>query len=215
MLNPKHILSTYCQLLWPLAAFFLLWLFSPLAIAEASVATMEIAAASVAEVSTGDEADRVPADVATTGVVTKSSAPAANPSTYYSTMGGNSKPGSGGHLLSVTLALSLIVVLIVAVSWFIRRFSQGMFINSAQMKIIASLPLGTRERIMLVDVGGQQLLLGVTANQINTLHVFSEPIASPTPAATVSDFSRKLMSVLQQKNSQADTAANNNPPGQV
>lgn len=133
---------------------------------------------------------------------------------YYSTATSNNKVGSGSHLMSVTFALLFIVLLIVAVSWFMRRFGSGVFASTSQMKIVATMPLGTRERILLVDVGGQQLLLGVTATQINTLHVFSEPVDIGAPAAPVSDFSRKLMTLLQQKNNQSDTATNNNLPGQ-
>lgn len=137
-----------------------------------------------------------------------------NNTPYYSSDASNNKVGSGSHLLSVTFALFFIVLLIVAVSWFIRRFGSGVFASNPHMKILAAMPLGTRERVILVEVGGQQLLLGVTASQINTLHVFSEPVDLGTPTAPVSDFSRKLMTLLQQKNNPSDTTANNNSQGQ-
>lgn len=108
------------------------------------------------------------------------------------------QPGTGAQLLSVTLALVFIVALIFAVSWFIRRFGSGAFVQAGQMKIVAALPLGTRERLMLVDVAGKQLLLGVTATQINCLHEFAEPVITGEAAGS-SDFSRKLMAILQQK----------------
>ncbi len=108
------------------------------------------------------------------------------------------QPGTGAQLLSVTLALVFIVALIFAVSWFIRRFGSGVFVQTGQMKIVAALPLGTRERLMLVDVAGKQLLLGVTATQINCLHEFAEPVITGEAAGS-SDFSRKLMAILQQK----------------
>lgn len=108
------------------------------------------------------------------------------------------QPGTGAQLLSVTLALVFIVALIFAVSWFIRRFGSGAFVQTGQMKIVAALPLGTRERLMLVDVAGKQLLLGVTATQINCLHEFAEPVITGEAAGS-SDFSRKLMAILQQK----------------
>ena len=73
--------------------------------------------------------------------------------------------------------------------------------QNPSMKIVSSMPLGTRERLLLVDVGGKQLLLGVTATQINTLHVFDEPVVpAEKPQPIGSDFSQKLMAILQQKN---------------
>lgn len=121
-------------------------------------------------------------------------------------------PGSSGHLLNVILALALIVVLVVAVGWFVRRFGQGVMGANAHMQILAAMPLGARERLLLVDVAGQQLLLGVTATQINSLHVFPEPVVVPPAAGRSSDFSRKLLSVWQQKHVSAATEAGQGKP---
>lgn len=111
------------------------------------------------------------------------------------------KTSSASQLANLIGGLALIVVLIYGLSWFVKRFSQGGFLHNPAMKIVSSMSLGTRERLMLVDVGGKQLLLGVTATQINTLHVFEEPVVQTekTQPAT-SDFSQKLMAILQQKN---------------
>lgn len=107
--------------------------------------------------------------------------------------------GSGRHLMNVTLALMGIIGLIFAISWFVKRFSQGTFSANAHIKVLSTMPLGTRERIVLIDAGGQQLLLGITSTNINTLHVFETPIAIDNKVDPQSDFSRKLMSILQQK----------------
>lgn len=107
--------------------------------------------------------------------------------------------GSGRHLVDVTLALMGIIGLIFAISWFVKRFSQGSFSANAHIKVISAMPLGTRERIVLIEAGGQQLLLGITSTNINTLHVFEAPIMVDNKADTQSDFSRKLMAILQQK----------------
>jgi len=59
--------------------------------------------------------------------------------------------------------------------------------------------MGTRERLVVVDIAGQQILLGVTATQINKLHVFDEPVIDVSQSAAHSEFGRKLFSVMQQK----------------
>lgn len=173
------------------------------------------------EVQTATESNVISPSSASTVVAPATNIPDAASSTassspYYTAAGSSNKVGSGGQLLSVTMALLFIVMLIMAVSWFIRRFGQGVLANTNNMKIVATMPLGTRERVLLVEVGGQQILLGVTATQINTLHVFAEPviIAPQTQAVPVSEFSRKLMAILQQKNNPSGTASNSNPAGQ-
>lgn len=111
------------------------------------------------------------------------------------------KISGASQLANLIGGLSLIVALIFGLSWFVKRFAQGGFMQNPSMKIVSSMPLGTRERLMLVDVGGKQLLLGVTATQINTLHVFDEPVVQTEKNQPVaSEFSQKLMAILQQKN---------------
>lgn len=111
------------------------------------------------------------------------------------------KTNNASQLASLIGGLALILVLIYGLSWFVKRFSQGGFLHNPTLKIVSAMPLGTRERLMLVDVGGKQLLLGVTATQINTLHVFDEPVVQSEKTQPVtSDFSQKLMAILQQKN---------------
>lgn len=111
------------------------------------------------------------------------------------------KISSSSQLANLLGGLALILALIFVLSWFVKRFSQGGFLQNPTMKIVSTMPLGTRERLMLVDVGGKQILLGITATQINNLHVFDQPVVvEPDKTSIVtSDFSKKLVSILQQK----------------
>lgn len=124
------------------------------------------------------------------------------------------KVGSGSHLLNVTLGLIAIIGLIFALSLFVKRFGPGTFSANTQLKIISSMPLGTRERIVLIDAGGQQLLLGITPTNINTLHVFADPIVVDSKPEVQSDFSQKLMAILQQKPSSPSSNNKNDSASQ-
>lgn len=42
------------------------------------------------------------------------------------------------------------------------------------IKIVSSLPLGTREKLLLLQVGSKQLLVGMSSSNIQTLHVFDQ-----------------------------------------
>ncbi len=120
-----------------------------------------------------------------------------------STTLGSGQPqlGSGSTLLSVMLALAAVVVMILATAWFIKRFTGLSALNNRQIKVLATLSVGARERVVLVEVGQQQLLLGVTPQQINTLHEFKEPVVIPNkPGAT--DFAQRLQAVLSKGNQQ-------------
>ncbi len=165
----------------------------------------------VATVSATTDSQVVPASEQTKVHSVSKSVTPANLQTHNQSAQTNVAPiGSGRHLLNVTLALLGIIGLIFAISWFVKRFSQGTFSANSHIKVISAMPLGTRERIVLIDAGGQQLLLGITSTNINTLHVFETPIALDTKADSQSDFSRKLMAILQQKTPPSSAADHNN-----
>ena len=111
------------------------------------------------------------------------------------------KISSSSQLANLVGGLMLILGLIYGLSWFVKRFSQGGFMQNSTIKMLSTMPLGTRERIMLVDVGGKQILLGITATHINALHVFEEPVVNATENAipASSEFSQKLMALLQKR----------------
>ncbi len=114
--------------------------------------------------------------------------------------------GSGAHLMNVTLGLMFIIVLIFGISWFVKRFGQGTFSGTTNIRVLSSFPLGTRERLVLIDAGGQQLLLGITPTQINTLHVFETPVIADTAENHNSEFSRKLIAILQRNSHESGEA---------
>lgn len=103
------------------------------------------------------------------------------------------------NLASLVAGLLFILAVIFALAWLVRRMGQGGFMNNPHIRLVAAMPLGTRERLAVVDVGGQQLLLGITATQINTLHVFAEPVVPASDTGNSSDFGKKFLAVLQQK----------------
>ncbi|WP_020209478.1 flagellar biosynthetic protein FliO [Gilvimarinus chinensis] len=107
------------------------------------------------------------------------------------------KAGGAAQLFSVFLGLAAVIALIFILAWLVKRTGGG-WVKSQHLKVVASVALGTRERLILVDAGGTQLLLGVTAHSINQLHVFAEPIVSDDEASSP-DFAAKLAEFLPQK----------------
>src|SRR5512139_2218263 len=79
-------------------------------------------------------------------------------------------------LAEVAGALAVVVLLILAIAWALRRVQGVGVAGGGRMKVVAGLPVGPRERVLVVDVAGKQLLLGVTATQITRLHEFPEPV---------------------------------------
>ena len=85
-------------------------------------------------------------------------------------------PLATAHLAQMFLALALVLVVIVGLAWFVKRFYRGPMMHGKQLSVLASLALGPRERVVLVRVGDRQVLLGVTANSIASLTPLDAPI---------------------------------------
>ncbi len=90
-----------------------------------------------------------------------------------------SSPGLFGAFFTLLLVLGLIVGL----GWLLKRMPGGAFRPAEGLKIVASLNIGAKERVVVVDVNGQQLLLGVTAGGISNLHQLPEPLPQTPPPA--------------------------------
>ncbi|WP_210725534.1 flagellar biosynthetic protein FliO [Candidatus Colwellia aromaticivorans] len=86
---------------------------------------------------------------------------------------------AGSMILSLLMVLALIFISALVLKRF--NFTQQ---NTSQLKVIASLSLGVKERLVVAQVGEQQLVLGVTPQQITLIKSLEEPIVSSQPEKT-------------------------------
>jgi len=99
-------------------------------------------------------------------------------------------PVGAGGLASVTLALLIVLAAIFAIAWVARRVRGiGNRVGNA-IDILADVPLGPKERAVLIKVGAEQILIGVAPGRVSALHVLREPVeitksaTATTPTAT-------------------------------
>jgi flagellar protein FliO/FliZ len=107
-------------------------------------------------------------------------------------------PVGAGDILSVGASLILVVAAIVLCGWLYSR-SQGLRVRGGGIiDIIATQALGPKERILLIEVADKQLVVGVTATQVSTLHVFDAPISRPVPGPDQrANFGDRLKAILR------------------
>ncbi len=76
-----------------------------------------------------------------------------------------------GAVLQVATGLALVVVLIFAAAWAMKRFGRLQGTATDQLRLVGGIHLGQRERIVVVQAGDQRLVIGVAPGCIRTLHV--------------------------------------------
>lgn len=85
---------------------------------------------------------------------------------------------SAGYYLRLGAALVLVLAVFFVFAWVLKRFNR---IPASQngLHIVSGLNVGNKEKLLVVQVGKKQLLLGVTANSISKLHQLDEAIDDP------------------------------------
>lgn len=85
---------------------------------------------------------------------------------------------SGEHMLQIGGGLMLVLVIIFFAAWIAKRLRFGMApANQQLIKILSYLPLGTRDRILLIQIGDEQILVASGNQGIQKLHKLETPIA--------------------------------------
>ena len=83
-------------------------------------------------------------------------------------------PDTAGSVMTVLLSLGLILGGFVAVAWFARRYLPGMGTQGA-VKVVGTTVVGTRERVVVIEVDNTWLLLGVGGGNVRLLHTLPKP----------------------------------------
>ena len=103
----------------------------------------------------------------------------------------------GGQLTQLVLGLLLVLGLIFALAWLLRRVQQAGPRQGQVIELISSRALGARDRLVLVQVGNEQILLGLTPGRITPLHVLKEPVTLPTtPQPATPEFAKRLLELM-------------------
>jgi flagellar protein FliO/FliZ len=85
---------------------------------------------------------------------------------------------SAGGVLQVISGLVLVVLVILGVAWFARRFGRFQGAASGELRLLGGIHVGQRERIVIVQAGEERLIVGVSPGCIRTLHVMQDPVGS-------------------------------------
>lgn len=98
------------------------------------------------------------------------------------------------QVIQVALYLGLIIGLILLFGFAAKKIGQQNTSNTGGMKVVSSLALGMKEKLVLVQVGEQQLLLGVTPTNISRIESFEGVVVDQDTEG----FRQKLQEIMQQ-----------------
>jgi flagellar protein FliO/FliZ len=119
---------------------------------------------------------------------------------------GQTSVSASTGLLQIFLALAAVIGLMLLIAWLFKRIGPINSMNKVPMKVVGGLSIGNRERIMVIEIADQWLIVGVTAQQINTLssmpkqEITSLDPGNNTTAHQENQFSYWLKKTLEKRN---------------
>ncbi len=77
---------------------------------------------------------------------------------------------AAGSIAQMLVGLAVVLALLGGIAWLLKRYSGLRGTGSGLIRIVGGAAVGQRERIVVVEVGGTWLLVGVAPGQVRTLH---------------------------------------------
>ena len=114
---------------------------------------------------------------------------------------------ASGDIAMWSIGLLIVLCVFFLCVWGVRKLG-GLSVSGAEkMRVVGGLSLGMREKVILLQVGNKQLILGVTPGRIETLHVLEgddcllkEEALSSNAA---SGFAQKLLQAIKARSEQS------------
>ena len=117
----------------------------------------------------------------------------------------SSAASSAGSLLQTTLALAFVLALLVGLAWLLKRYGPKSMGSSSAVRLVGSLSVGTRERILVVEVGEQWIVVGASPGRMNALATMprqqqDEIAANPLPGLPGANFAEWFKQTIEKRN---------------
>lgn len=104
-------------------------------------------------------------------------------------------------MLQFGLGLAIVLGLIVAAGWFMKRYSLGST-GAGLIKVVGGTAVGQRERVVIVEIGETWMVLGVAPGRVSALHTLPRGdtgAPQPPPAGTPASFAAWLKQTTERR----------------
>ncbi|MGB9983337.1 flagellar biosynthetic protein FliO [Herbaspirillum sp. AP21] len=158
-------------------------------------------------------ADNAPvAGTAATTTATTANATSA-PLTAVPAVTGSALPSSGGSIFTMLFGLVAVLAVMAGIAWLLKRFGLSQNLSGhAAAKVVGGVSVGSRERVMVIEVGEQWIVVGVAPGRVNALATLprQELTAQQSSQTGAPAFATWLKHTMDKRNG---GAGNGNRPG--
>ena len=100
--------------------------------------------------------------------------------------------------MQIIFSLLLVLAAIVLVAWLLKRMNIAQHGTGNLLKVVGSIAIGQRERVVMIEVDDTWVLIGVGPGQIRTLHTLrkSDELQDLTTSGSTGTPDNKFASLL-------------------
>ena len=107
---------------------------------------------------------------------------------------------TAGSLLQVFVGLVAVLFLIAGVAWMARRLGVSQMGATSLLRVVGSASVGTRERVVVVEVGNAWLVVGVAPGSVNALTTLPKgELPAHTMQALPGSFGARLQQLIEKR----------------
>ncbi|WP_110651088.1 flagellar biosynthetic protein FliO [Salinicola peritrichatus] len=128
---------------------------------------------------------------------------------------GDTGDGLGLLMLGKTaVSLLVVIAIILLCAWLLKRIGPNRRAGTQHLRVVATTPVGQRERVVIVEVENRWLVLGVGGGQVTKLDTLEPPPETETPASAPlsGSFSGRLRQAMQHNARQLGRRRDGNKP---
>ena len=111
---------------------------------------------------------------------------------------------ASGSLLQTTLALGFVLAVLVGAAWLLKRYGPKSITGGTAVRLVGALNVGARERILVVEVGEQWIVVGASPGRMNALATMPRQDAGddmePAPSLPGANFAEWFKQTIEKRN---------------
>lgn len=93
-----------------------------------------------------------------------------------------------GPALRMLLSLGAVLAVLAGCAWLAQRLRNGGSFKTGLIEVVSGISLGGREKVVLLRVGGEQVLVGISPAGMRALHVLNNGAAESQQTTQFADY---------------------------
>lgn len=110
---------------------------------------------------------------------------------------------SSEQMIKMVIGLLFVLMLIFLLAFLFKKYVGSSFIGNNSLKAIAGVSVGQKERVVLVQVGERQLVVGVAPGQVNMLYALEKgeevSVSNETNSSAFAEKLKQSLTRLEKK----------------